>query len=136
MTILIKRYSNRKLYDTNRKKYINLEGIAELIRAGDEVKIVDHLSGDDLTGLTLSLVIFELERKNPGVVSTKILTEIIQLEHNALIIITTAIFHHEDDILCDLEEAEIPALFGQDIISRSDYNRLSIGIDELSYKVD
>ena len=136
MTVLIKRYSNRKLYDTNRKKYINLDGIAELIRDGYEVKVVDHLSGDDLTGLTLSQVVFELERKKPGVVPGKILTELIQLEYNAIQLIRKAIFHREDDVNNGLDEAEIRATLGQDIISRDDYNQLVNKIDELTEKVE
>ena len=51
---LIKRYPNRKLYDTEAKQYVTLEQIAELIRSGKDVQVIDHESGEDLTALTLS----------------------------------------------------------------------------------
>ena len=50
--LVIKRYPNRKLYDTTAKQYITLEGIAARIRDGEEVQIVDHATGEDLTTLT------------------------------------------------------------------------------------
>ena len=53
MTI-IKRYPNRKLYNTETKKYITLNGISELIRAGDDVQIVDYTTDEDLTAVTLT----------------------------------------------------------------------------------
>ncbi|MGD8735253.1 MAG: polyhydroxyalkanoate synthesis regulator DNA-binding domain-containing protein, partial [Anaerolineae bacterium] len=52
----IKRYPNRKLYDTEAKQYITLEGIAALIRQGNEVQVIDHATGEDLTALTLTQI--------------------------------------------------------------------------------
>lgn len=60
---IIKRYPNRKLYDTEAKKYITLDGIAELIRDGQEVQVMDHSTGEDLTTLTLTQIIFEQEKE-------------------------------------------------------------------------
>jgi polyhydroxyalkanoate synthesis repressor PhaR len=60
---VIKRYPNRKLYDTEAKAYITLEGIADLIRAGEDVQVVDHETGEDLTTVTLSQIILEQEKK-------------------------------------------------------------------------
>ena len=54
---LIKRYSNRKLYDTQEKRYVSLGHVAALIRAGEEVQILDHLSGEDLTAATLARIL-------------------------------------------------------------------------------
>jgi len=54
---LIKRYSNRKLYDTQEKRYVSLEHVAALIRAGEEVQILDHQSGEDLTAATLARIL-------------------------------------------------------------------------------
>lgn len=62
MTV-IKRYSNRKLYDTQAKRYITLEGIADLIREGAEIQVLDHDTGEDITASIQAQVIFELERK-------------------------------------------------------------------------
>ncbi len=59
MPRLIKRSENRKLYDTVAKRYISLEEIAELVRAGEEIEVRDNASGSDLTAETLTKVILE-----------------------------------------------------------------------------
>lgn len=62
-SILIKKYSNRKLYDLNRSRYITLEEIAELIRQGKGVKIVDADTQEDLTNITLVQILLEEEKR-------------------------------------------------------------------------
>jgi polyhydroxyalkanoate synthesis repressor PhaR len=61
---IVKRYANRKLYDTERSCYVTLEDIAAMIKAGDEVRVVDNKSGEDLTTVTLAQIIFEAEKKS------------------------------------------------------------------------
>ena len=61
--VLIKKYSNRKLYDLNRSRYITLEEIAELIRGGRHVKIVDAETQEDLTNITLAQILLEEEKR-------------------------------------------------------------------------
>jgi len=56
----IKKYANRRLYDTQTSAYINLEGLAELIRAGEEIRVVHVKTGDDLTREVLLQVILEV----------------------------------------------------------------------------
>ena len=77
-TILIKRYPNRKLYDTDAKRYITLDSIAELIRDGNDVEVRDHETGEDLTGITLSQIIFESEKKNSGYLPSALLANLIR----------------------------------------------------------
>lgn len=77
-TTLIKRYPNRKLYDTEAKRYITLESISELIRDGNDVEVRDHETGEDLTGITLSQIIFESEKKNSGYLPSALLTNLIR----------------------------------------------------------
>jgi polyhydroxyalkanoate synthesis repressor PhaR len=60
---VIKRYSNRKLYDTERSRYVTLEEIAEMIKAGEEVEIIDNRTKGDLTSATLAQIIFESEKR-------------------------------------------------------------------------
>ena len=62
MAYVIKRYSNRKLYDTQESRYVTLEEIEEMIRAGKEITVVDASSGEDLTSVTLTQIILENER--------------------------------------------------------------------------
>ena len=61
---IIKRYANRKLYDTERSCYVTLEDLAVLVREGEEVKIIDNKSAEDLTTVTLAQIIFETEKKS------------------------------------------------------------------------
>jgi polyhydroxyalkanoate synthesis repressor PhaR len=60
---IIKRYANRKLYDTQRSKYVTLEEIAEMIKLGEDVQIIDNKNKADLTSATLAQIIFEAEKK-------------------------------------------------------------------------
>jgi len=60
---VIKRYTNRKLYDTVESRYVTLDEISEMIKAGTEVQIVDNRTKDDLTSVTLAQIIFEEEKK-------------------------------------------------------------------------
>lgn len=60
---IIKRYTNRKLYDTVESRYVTLDEIAEMVKSGAEVKIIDNRTKDDLTSVTLAQIIFEEEKK-------------------------------------------------------------------------
>ena len=84
MATVIKRYPNRKLYDTTRKKYINLDGINELIRDGETLQVIDNISGEDITAITLSQVIFENEKKKSGYLPHAVLAGLIQSGGNTL----------------------------------------------------
>ena len=75
---VIKRYPNRKLYDTEAKRYITLDGIAALIREQREVTVIDHASSEDLTALTLTQVILEQEKKRRGFLPQTVLAGLIQ----------------------------------------------------------
>lgn len=75
---VIKRYPNRKLYDTEAKQYITLGQIAEMIRQGSDVQVVDHASGEDLTAVTLTQIIFEQEKQRSGFLPETLLTGLIQ----------------------------------------------------------
>lgn len=75
---LIKRYANRKLYDTDAKRYVTLDDLAGFIREGEEVRVVDHVTGDDLTSITLLQVIFEEQKKIGGLLPQVFLTRLIR----------------------------------------------------------
>jgi len=63
---LIKKYANRKLYDTRTSRYITLDEIAELVRGGHEIKVVDRDHGADLTQVTLSQIVLSEEKRGPA----------------------------------------------------------------------
>lgn len=75
---IIKRYANRKLYDTQHSRYVTLDQISEMIRNGDDVKIIDNKSKEDLTKVTLAQIIFEEEKKQRSFLSLQTMRNIIQ----------------------------------------------------------
>jgi polyhydroxyalkanoate synthesis repressor PhaR len=77
-TRVIKRYANRKLYDTQRSRYVTLDQIADMIRSGEDVKIVDNNSKEDLTSVTLAQIIFEEEKKQKSFLPLSAMRNIIQ----------------------------------------------------------
>lgn len=77
-TRVIKRYANRKLYDTEHSRYVTLEQISEMIRNGDDVKIVDNKTKEDLTTVTLAQIIFEEEKKQRSFMPLATMRNIIQ----------------------------------------------------------
>src|SRR6185503_574005 len=62
---VIKRYSNRKLYDTKDSRYVTLLQIAEMVRAGEDVQIIDNATKEDKTDVTLALIISEELKARP-----------------------------------------------------------------------
>jgi polyhydroxyalkanoate synthesis repressor PhaR len=76
--LLIKRYSNRKLYNTRESRYITLDELAELVKAGTNIRVVDNDRGEDLTSVTLSQILLENERKKRDALPRTLLIELIQ----------------------------------------------------------
>lgn len=74
---VIKRYTNRKLYDTVESRYVTLDEIAEMVKQGVEVKIVDNRTKEDLTSVTLAQIVFEEEKKTTRM-PLSVLREIIR----------------------------------------------------------
>jgi polyhydroxyalkanoate synthesis repressor PhaR len=74
---VIKRYTNRKLYDTVESRYVTLDEIAEMVKQGVEVKIVDNRTKEDLTSVTLAQIVFEEEKKKSQM-PLSVLREIIR----------------------------------------------------------
>lgn len=76
--ILIKRYENRKLYDSSRSTYVTLEEIAGLIREGKEIKVVDARTSEDLTKNTLALIVLEGERQRKNLLPLSFMYQLIK----------------------------------------------------------
>jgi polyhydroxyalkanoate synthesis repressor PhaR len=77
MPIVIKRYQNRKLYDTRSKRYITLEELEELIKRGQDIKVIENSTGNDITAITLSQIIFELEKIRSDFLPIKLLSSLV-----------------------------------------------------------
>jgi polyhydroxyalkanoate synthesis repressor PhaR len=76
-TVVIKKYENRRLYDTSNSRYINLEDIAALIREGKDVQVVDAKTGKDLTRVILTQIITEDARDKPTGLPLELLRQLI-----------------------------------------------------------
>ena len=75
---IIKRYQNRKLYDTQQSCYVTLDDIAKMIRANEEVTVIDNKTKNDITAATLTQIIFEAEKKASQYAPLFTLREVIQ----------------------------------------------------------
>jgi polyhydroxyalkanoate synthesis repressor PhaR len=78
MAYVIKRYSNRKLYDTQESRYVTLEEIEEMIRGGKEISVVDASTGEDLTSVTLAQIILENERNRRAALPSAFLHQLVK----------------------------------------------------------
>ena len=76
-TIVIKKYGNRRLYDTSGSRYVNLDDIAALIRKGKPVQVVDADTGEDLTRVTLTQIITEDAKDKPTGLPLELLRQLI-----------------------------------------------------------
>jgi len=84
MSRLVKRYGNRKLYDTSESRYVTLDEIGRWVKAGEDVKILENDTGEDLTAVTFAQIILEEERRKSGLLSLPVLRDIIQHGEAAL----------------------------------------------------
>jgi polyhydroxyalkanoate synthesis repressor PhaR len=77
-THVIKKYSNRKLYDTYTRRYVTLDVIADLLRDGHEVRVVDRNTGEDITAVTLSQILLDMERHRRGPLPEPVLVDLVK----------------------------------------------------------
>jgi polyhydroxyalkanoate synthesis repressor PhaR len=82
---IIKRYSNRKLYDTRDSRYVTLAQIAELVRSGEDVQVIDNASKEDKTEATLALIISEEVKSTPKAVPLSTLRELVHSRSEKLL---------------------------------------------------
>jgi polyhydroxyalkanoate synthesis repressor PhaR len=77
MAVVIKKYANRRLYDTSTGRYVNLDDLAARIRKGEEIQVVDAKSGEDLTRVVLTQIIVEDARGQPTGLPLELLRQLI-----------------------------------------------------------
>lgn len=82
MTITIKKYGNRRLYDTSLRRYVTLHDVTEQIRAGAQVQVVDARSGGDITRATLTQII--MEGRGADLLPAPLLHQLIRLQDDVL----------------------------------------------------
>ncbi len=77
-TKIIKRYQNRKLYDTHESSYVTLDEIAKMIKSGEDLRVIDNKTKNDITASTLTQLLYESEKKAKTQPSVELLKEIIR----------------------------------------------------------
>ncbi len=75
--VIVRKYENRRLYDTSKSRYINLDDIAAMVQNGTEIQVVDASSGEDLTRLILTQIIVEKAKAQPSSLPIELLRELI-----------------------------------------------------------
>jgi polyhydroxyalkanoate synthesis repressor PhaR len=141
---LIKKYANRKLYDTRTSRYITLEGISRLVREGHDIEVLDRDTGRDLTPLVLSQIVMG-EEKRGGDVDGR---EVIQDRGQALIeyvrrtltapaaLVSSEVGRRRSEFEDLVEMAVARALEKLSIPSRRDIEALNARVDELERRLE
>lgn len=78
MPRVIKRYGNRKLYDVEASNYVSLDQVAELIRDGETVQVVDNVTGEDITAQTLTQIVLDEGKRGGSVLPTEMLHDLLR----------------------------------------------------------
>ncbi|NWF81300.1 MAG: pesticidal protein Cry15Aa [Chloroflexi bacterium] len=89
---IIKKYANRKLYHTNQKQYITLDGIAKLVQDGEAVQVLDNETGEDITPSILAQVVLHVRGRTGPQLPTQMLTGLIQLGGDTLANVRRTLF--------------------------------------------
>jgi polyhydroxyalkanoate synthesis repressor PhaR len=139
---LIKKYANRKLYDTRTSKYVTLEGIGELVRDGHEIKVVDRDSGNDLTQVILSQIVLSHEKRGPArlvdaggeVIHDRgqALLDYVRKTLNVPADLRTQMERRREDLEGRADEAIVRALQRLRIPSHTDIDRINQRLDRIS----
>jgi len=139
---LIKKYANRKLYDTQTSHYITLEGIADLVRDGHTIQVVDRDSGQDLTQVILSQIVLSEEKRGPARLMDagadalhdrgQALLDYVRKTLNVPGDLVGQVERRRGDVEAMVDDAIERALRRLRIPSRHDMDRLNQRIDELS----
>jgi len=126
MIRLVKRYESRKLYDTEESRYVSLDEIATWVRSGQEVKIVDNSSSEDVTAQTLTQIILEEGRNGSSKIPTDVLRDLVRFGERAL----TSGVEHVQESVDKVVRASIDRL-GPVRQAREEMTRLRTRLEEL-----
>jgi hypothetical protein len=140
---LIKKYANRKLYDTRTSRYITLEGISRLVREGAEIEVVDRESGRDLTPLILSQLVTTEEKRGGAAAnggshrSSAALLDYVRSALNVpAAIVGSEVGKRRGDIESIVDEAIENALRRLSIPTRREIERMEKRLDVLGRRLD
>ena len=142
---LIKKYANRKLYDTRTSKYVTLEGIADLVRAGHDIRVVDRDTGNDITQVVLSQIVLTEEKRGPQAFVDagadalhergQALLDYVRKTLNVPNDLVSEVERRRSGIESVVEDAIVRTLQRLKLPTRRDIDRLNERIDRLSAEV-
>jgi hypothetical protein len=140
---LIKKYGNRKLYDTRTSRYITLDGISRLVREGAEIEVVDRESGRDLTPLILSQIVTSEEKRGGAAAnggshrSSAALLDYVRSALNVpAAIVGTEVEKRRGDVEAIVDEAIENALRRLSIPTRREIERMEKRLDVIARRLD
>lgn len=146
-THVVKKYSNRKLYDTFTRRYVTLDVIAELLRGGDEVRVIDRNTGQDITAVTLSQILLDMERHRRSPIPEPLLVDLVKERGEQLIgmLRSSLALPRElrqrtaagaQQIETRVDEALAAGLHNFNIASRDEVQELTDRVDSLARRID
>ena len=139
-TRLIRKYANRKLYDTASSRYITLAGIARLVHQGLGIQVVERESGRDITGLVLSQVVMTEEKQGggpaDGVQRGQALIDYVRRRLNVpAALVSGEVERRREDFESMVDLAIARALKRLNIPTRRDMERINRKLDELTARI-
>lgn len=146
-THVVKKYSNRKLYDTFTRRYVTLDVIAEILQRGDEVRVVDRTTGQDITAVTLSQILLDMERQRRSPIPEPLLVDLVKERGEQLMGMLRSSLALPRELRQRtaagaqrveerVDEALTAGLHNLNIASFEEMHDLSNRVDELSRRVD
>lgn len=136
---VIKRYSNRKLYDTTQSCYVTLDEIASMIREGEDIKIIDNKTGEDLTRVTLAQILFEEEKRDKKALPLNALRMIIQSPSDLISRLKSPMTDFREQTQSQVEKLRERAQAQQEEIVapvRELVDSVQRNVDEMQHRVD
>ncbi len=136
---LIKRYSNRKLYDTERSSYVTLEEISQMVRDGSELRIVDNKSGEDITSVTLAQIVFEQEKKDKRTLPMQALRDMIRSPSDFISRLSRDVTDMREDAKTQVEKVKRTAAQQQaEVVApvREFFDSIPRALEEVQARID
>lgn len=122
-TITIKKYANRRLYNTGTSTYVTLDDLAVMVKKGEDFVVLDAKSGDDITHSVLTQIIFEQESKTGNtLLPVSFLRQLISIYGDQLQMVVPSYLEHSMSALTEQQEqvrAQITKAFGDNPVARN-----------------
>jgi polyhydroxyalkanoate synthesis repressor PhaR len=132
---VIKRYQNRKLYDTHQSCYVTLDEIADMIMRGEEVAVIDNRTKKDITSSTLTQIIFEKQKRSKVTIPVNTLRDIIQVGGGTFSGFLTKTAESGSSVL-NKAKADLDRAFGQKENLRGTFQITQRAAEDLKRAID